>query len=77
MRFPARVMEEPRSRGALLALALVTEDEPAGDSQVSGSLGCSDHGVVEFRVRKGGSRAKGRTTALAFSTADFNLVRDP
>lgn len=60
MRFLARVMEEPRRRGALLALALANKDELVGDLQVSGSLGCSDHGMVEFRMWKGWSRAKSR-----------------
>jgi len=41
-----------------------------------GSLGCSDHEMVEFRFLRGGSRALSRTTALDFRRANFGLFKD-
>lgn len=44
--------------------------------KVGGDLGCSDHEMPEFRILRGGSRAKTRITALDFRRADIGLFRD-
>jgi len=41
-----------------------------------GSLGCSDHLMVEFRILHGESRAIRRITTLDFRTANFGLFKD-
>ena len=46
------------------------------DVHVRGSLGCSDHEVVEFRIPRGGSRAVSSITALDFRRANFGLFKD-
>ena len=49
---------EAMRRGALLDLILTNKEGLVGDVKVKGSLGCSDHEMVEFRILRGGSRAK-------------------
>lgn len=44
--------------------------------QVRGSLGFSDHEIVELKTLRGGSSAKSRTAALDFRTAKCSLFRD-
>jgi len=58
--FPMQVVEEPTRRGALLDLVLTNKEELVEDVKVGGRLGCSDHEMVEFRILRGGSRAKSR-----------------
>lgn len=48
-------------RGVLLDLTSFTDkEELIGKSKVGGSLGCTDHEMVQFRILKEGSRAKSR-----------------
>lgn len=44
--------------------------------EVTGSLGCKDHEMVEFRILRGGRSVKSRSTALGFRIAVFSLYRD-
>lgn len=44
--------------------------------KVGSCFSCRDHEMVEFRILKGGNRAKSRTTTLDFSRADVNLIKD-
>ena len=46
------------------------------DVKVGGSLGCSDHEMVEFRILRGGSRAISRLKTLDFKRANFGLFKD-
>lgn len=39
-------------------------------------LGWSNHGMVEFRIIRGGRKAKSRITTHSFRRADFGLFRD-
>lgn len=41
-----------------------------------GSLGCSDHETVEFRILHEGNKAVSRTTTLNFRRANFGLLKD-
>jgi len=45
--------------------------------KIRGSFGCSDHEMVEFRILRGGSRAKRRTTTPNFRRPGPNLLRHP
>jgi len=44
--------------------------------KVGGSLGCSDHEVVKFRILRGGSRAISRIKTLDFRRANFGLFKN-
>lgn len=68
------MIEGPKRRGALLDLVLANKEELVGDAKVKGSLGCSDHEVVEFRILR--SKVRSTITTLDFRRADFGLFRD-
>jgi len=40
------------------------------------SLHCSDHEVTEFKILKGGKKAKSRVQTLVFRQEDFGLFRN-
>jgi len=67
------VTEDPTNRGALLDHLLTHKEGLTGDVKVKGSLDCSVHKIVEFRLMRGGNRVKCETTALEFNRADFAL----
>ena len=67
---------EAMRRGALLDLILTNKEGLVGDVKVKGSLGCSDHEMVEFRILRAGRRLKSKLTALDFRRADSGLFRD-
>jgi len=74
--FLMQVVEEPMRRGMLLDLVLTNKEGPVEDAKVGGSLGCSDHEMVEFRNPRGGSRAISRIKALDFRRANFGLFKE-
>ncbi|GAB0209097.1 hypothetical protein GRJ2_003375400 [Grus japonensis] len=74
--FLTQVVEEPTRRGVLLDLVLTNKEGLVGDVKVGGSLGCSDHEMVEFRILRGRSRTMSRITTLDFRRANFGLFKD-
>ncbi|GAB0209149.1 rapamycin-insensitive companion of mTOR-like [Grus japonensis] len=74
--FLTQVVEEPTRRGVLLDLVLTNKEGLVGDVKVGGSLGCSDHEMVEFRILRGRSRAISRITTLDFRRGNFGLFKD-
>jgi len=60
----------------LLDHVLTNEQELVDHVKAGGSLGCSDHEMVEFRILRGGSRAISRITTLDFRRANFELFKD-
>lgn len=58
-----QVMEEPLRRGVLLDLVLTNKEALAGDVKTGGSLNCSDHEMVEFKILSEGSWAVTGITA--------------
>ncbi|GAB0193305.1 hypothetical protein GRJ2_001795800 [Grus japonensis] len=69
--FLLQVTEEPRRRGAMLDKEVLV-----GNVKLKGSLGCSDHEMVEFKVLRAVRRVHSKLTALDFRRADFGLSRD-
>jgi len=47
-----------------------------GKVKVKGSLDCSDHEMVEFKILRAAWRAHSKLTTLDFKRADFGLFRD-
>jgi len=70
------VVEEPTRKGALLDLVLTNKEGLVEDAKVGGRLGCSDHEMVEFRILRGGSRAKSRIKTLDLRRANFALFKE-
>ncbi|GAB0207747.1 hypothetical protein GRJ2_003240400 [Grus japonensis] len=71
-----QVIEEPMRRGAMLDLILTNKEGLVGDVKLKGSLGCSDHEMVEFRILRAARRANSKLTTLDFRRADLGLFRD-
>lgn len=55
--FLTQVIEEPTRRGAMLDPVLTSREEPIGDAVLQGSLGCSDHEMVELKILRAVRRA--------------------
>ncbi|GAB0177368.1 hypothetical protein GRJ2_000202000 [Grus japonensis] len=60
----------------MLDLVLTNKEGLAGDVKLKGSLSCSDHEMVEFRILRAARRAHSKLTTLDFRRADFGLFRD-
>jgi len=50
--------------------------ELIGDIKIGGSLGCSDHTLVEFAVLRGMGKARNVVRTLNFRKANFQLFRE-
>ena len=60
----------------MLDLALMNKEGLVGNVKLKGSLGCSDHEMVEFKILRAARRADSTLTTLGFRRADFSLFRD-
>ncbi|PKU34027.1 glycerol kinase [Limosa lapponica baueri] len=74
--FLLQVIEEPTRRGAMLDLVLTNKEGMMGNVKLKGSLGCSDHEMVEFMILRAVRRVPTKLTTLDFRRADFGLLRD-
>ena len=60
----------------MLDLLLTNKEGLVGDVKLKGSLGCSDHEMVEFKILRAARRTHSKLTTLDFRRADFGLFRD-
>ncbi|GAB0208055.1 hypothetical protein GRJ2_003271200 [Grus japonensis] len=60
----------------MLDLVLTNKEGLVGDVKLKGSLGCSDHEMVEFEILRAARRAHSKLPTLDFRRADFGLFRD-
>ncbi|GAB0176073.1 mitochondrial enolase superfamily member 1 [Grus japonensis] len=60
----------------MLDLVLTNKEGLVGDVKLKGSLGCSDHEMVQFKILRAVRRAHSKLTTLDFRRADFCLFRD-
>jgi len=60
----------------VLDLVLTNKDGLVGNVKLKGSLGCSDHEMVEFKILRAARRAHSKLTTMDFRRADFGLCRD-
>ncbi|GAB0209619.1 hypothetical protein GRJ2_003427600 [Grus japonensis] len=74
--FLLQEIEEPTRRGAMLDLVPTNKEGLVGDVKLKGSLSCSDHEMVEFKILRAVRRAHSKLTTLDFRRADFGLLRD-
>lgn len=61
---------------ALLDLLLTTKEEWVMDVKVGGSLRCSDHESMKFKILREGNKAKPSITTLDFRRTEFGIFRD-
>ena len=59
----------------MLNLVLTNKEGLVGNVKLKGSLGCSGHEMVEFKILRAARRAHSKLTALVFRRADFGLFR--
>ncbi|GAB0176205.1 hypothetical protein GRJ2_000085700 [Grus japonensis] len=74
--FLLQVIEEPTNRGTMLDLLLTKKEGLVGNVKLKGSLGCSDHEMMEFKILRAARRVHSKLTTLDFRRADFGLFRD-
>jgi len=63
----------------MLDLVLTNKEGLVGNMKLKGSLGCSDHEMVEFKILTAARRLHSKLSTLDFRTADFGhfgLFRD-
>jgi len=63
-------------KGALLDHVLTNKEGLVEDVKAAGSLSCSDHEMVEFRIVRGGSRVISRIKTLDFRRPNFGLFKE-
>ena len=61
---------------SLLDLLLTNAEESIREVKIGGSLGCSDHTLVEFVILKNAGLAKSRAKTLYFRRANFRLLKE-
>ncbi|PKU33628.1 dtw domain-containing protein 2 [Limosa lapponica baueri] len=74
--FLLQMVEKPTKKGAVLDLILTNNEGLVGNVKLKGSLGCSDHEMVEFKILRAARRVCSKLTTLDFRRADFGLLRD-
>ena len=72
--FLVQVIDEPTRGEALLDLVLTNAEESIKGVKIGGSLGCSDHALVEFVILKNAGLGKSRARTLCFRRANFWLL---
>ena len=55
---------------------LTNAEESIREVKIVGSLGCSDHALVEFVILKNAGLAKSRARTLCFRKAKFRLLKE-
>ena len=55
---------------------LTNAEESIREVKIGGSLGCSDHALVEFVIWKNAGLAKSRARTLCFRRANFQLLKE-
>jgi len=74
--FLMQVMEEPTRRGILLDLVLTNKKRLVEDVRVGGSIGSSDHEIVNFKSLCGRSKGISRIKTLDFKRDKFGLFKE-
>lgn len=73
--FLSQVEEEPTRRGVLLDPVLTNKEGLVEDIKDGGSLGCSSHEKIEFRIMGNRQKETNTTAALDFRRANFDLFK--
>ncbi|PKU47054.1 nedd4-binding protein 2-like 2 [Limosa lapponica baueri] len=73
--FLSEVIDSPTRRDMILDLMVTNSSEQIGDIKIRGSLGCSDHALVEFTVLRDMSQARSKVRTLNFRKTKFQLFK--
>ncbi|KAK4806963.1 LOW QUALITY PROTEIN: hypothetical protein QYF61_027330 [Mycteria americana] len=71
-----QVIDTPTRGDAILDLMVTNASELISDVKIGGSLGCSDHALVEFTVLRDMGQARSIVRTLNFRKANFQLFKE-
>ncbi|KAK4830418.1 hypothetical protein QYF61_011042 [Mycteria americana] len=74
--FLSQVIDSPTRGDVILDLLVTNASELIGDVKIGGSLGCSDHALVEFTVLRDMGQEKNKVSTLNFRKAKFQLFKE-
>jgi len=74
--FLSQVIVSPARGDAILDLMVTKASELIGDVKIGGSLGCSDHALVEFTVLRDMGQAKSKVRTWSFRKENFQLFKE-
>ena len=74
--FLAQVIDELTRGEALLDLVLTNAEESVKEVKIEGSLGCSDHDMVEFVILKNVGLTKSGVRTLCLRRPNFRLLKE-
>ncbi|PKU46242.1 pecanex-like protein hypothetical protein [Limosa lapponica baueri] len=66
------MIEEPMRKGAMLDLVFTNKEGLVGNVKFKGSLSCSDHEMVEFKIHRAARRVCSKLATLDFRRADWS-----
>ena len=75
-KFLSQVIDSPTRGDAILDLLVTNASEIIFDIMTGGSLGCSDHALVEFTVLRDMGQAENKVGTLNFRKAKFQLFKE-
>ena len=74
--FLSRIIDSPTRGDAILDLMLTNVSELIGGVKIGGSLGCSDHGLVEFTLLRDMGKVRSIVRNLNFWKAKIQLFME-
>ncbi|KAK4830768.1 hypothetical protein QYF61_013257 [Mycteria americana] len=74
--FLSQVIDSPTSGDAILELMVTNTSGLISDVKIRGSLGCSDHALVEFVVLRDMGQVKSKVRTLNFRKEKFQLFKE-
>ncbi|KAK4827894.1 hypothetical protein QYF61_022317 [Mycteria americana] len=72
----SQVIDSPTRGDVILDLMVTNTSQLIGDIKTGGSLGCSDHALVEFAVLRDMGQAESKARTLNFRKANFQLFKE-
>ena len=75
-KFLSQVIDSPTREDAILDLTVTNASELIDDVKTGGSLGCSDHTLLEFTILRDMGKARSIVKMLNFRKADFQLFKE-
>ena len=74
--FLVQVLDKPTRGDALLNLLLTNGNQFSKEIEIGGSLGCSDHALVEFVIPRNVGLSRSRVRTLNFRRANFQPFKE-
>jgi len=74
--FLSQVIDTPTRGDVILDLLVINASELTSDTMIGGSLGCSDHALVEFAVLRNKGHVKSKVRTLNFTKASVQLFKE-